>query len=279
MQILILGMHRSGTSITARIINMMGGYFGPERSAHGPNPDNPKGFWERRDVMHFNESLLMTQKCRWHELKNWKINTPYKPPRRLVHDMQNLIHGMDAFRPWFIKDPRLCLTLGAWLPLLEVPIGVIVSRDPVEIAKSLRRRDGMPLEYALALWECYTVSMLNRSLHVPRLFVQHADMLAAPVKTTQTLYNKLVALGVRRIEMPSSPEIRAFIDPKLYRAKAQTSDHSLLSDRHHALLDILAEKREQQGPLKVSDASMEIILAGSPCKNIPDAESTYSGEN
>ena len=32
MQIIVLGMHRSGTSLVTRLINMMGAYFGPEGS-------------------------------------------------------------------------------------------------------------------------------------------------------------------------------------------------------------------------------------------------------
>ena len=58
MQIIVLGMHRSGTSATARLINMMGAYFGPENISLHKTDDNPKGFWERRDVMRINASLI-----------------------------------------------------------------------------------------------------------------------------------------------------------------------------------------------------------------------------
>ena len=50
MQLLVLGMHRSGTSMVTRLLNMAGAYFGPEGIATEANEENPKGFWERRDV-------------------------------------------------------------------------------------------------------------------------------------------------------------------------------------------------------------------------------------
>ena len=48
MQLIVLGMHRSGTSLVARMLNLMGVYFGPEGIGTNANEENPKGFWERR---------------------------------------------------------------------------------------------------------------------------------------------------------------------------------------------------------------------------------------
>ena len=70
MQIIVLGMHRSGTSITTRLINMMGAYFGPESSVGEITIDNPKGFWERPEVFKLNESILAAQGCSWHDTAN-----------------------------------------------------------------------------------------------------------------------------------------------------------------------------------------------------------------
>ena len=56
MQLIVLGMHRSGTSVLARLLNLMGAYFGPEGSSTGANEENHKGFWERRDVRNLNDS-------------------------------------------------------------------------------------------------------------------------------------------------------------------------------------------------------------------------------
>ena len=57
MQSIILGMHRSGTSCVTRLVNMMGAYIAPEGIEMLSQPDNPKGFWERTDVMELNDEI------------------------------------------------------------------------------------------------------------------------------------------------------------------------------------------------------------------------------
>ena len=71
MQILVLGMHRSGTSMVARLLNLMGAYFAPEGVSLGANQENPKGFWERRDLCALNEMVLQSSGADWHRLSGF----------------------------------------------------------------------------------------------------------------------------------------------------------------------------------------------------------------
>jgi hypothetical protein len=71
MQILVLGMHRSGTSVLARLLNMIGLYFSPEGVSTGANQENPKGFWERRDVRQANDRLLHAAGADWRQNIIW----------------------------------------------------------------------------------------------------------------------------------------------------------------------------------------------------------------
>ena len=68
MQIFVLGMHRSGTSVITRLINLMGAYIGPKELSTGANPENPKGFWERRDVRDENDAVLWSSGADW-----WRV--------------------------------------------------------------------------------------------------------------------------------------------------------------------------------------------------------------
>jgi len=65
MQLIVLGMHRSGTSSVTRLLNLAGAYFGPEGIATAPNEENPKGFWERRDVRSVCDTLLSSGGFDW----------------------------------------------------------------------------------------------------------------------------------------------------------------------------------------------------------------------
>ena len=238
MQIIVLGMHRSGTSLVTRLINMMGAYFGPETSVGEITADNPKGFWERPEVFKLNEAILAANGCSWHDLIRWNSEvTPAIPPP-IMKTMQKIILGMDAFRPWVLKDPRLCLLLPVWRPCLEVHITVIVHRNPMEIALSLQKRDGFALDKGLVLWERYTQGIIAHSRELPKIFVQHNQLLEHPVEACQSLYKQLTGLGVRRLALPSEREITAFIDPKLYRAKAGTTAFTMTPEQRN-LLDIM----------------------------------------
>ena len=222
MQILVLGMHRSGTSIVARLLNMMGVYFAPEGTSLGANQENPKGFWERRDVWALNQMVLHSVAADWHRLSDFTLE---KIPAAILAQFKmeagKIILGMDAHRPWFLKEPRFCLLAPLWLELLAFPVCVLVNRSPMEVAASLQTRNAFPLAFGLALWERYNTAALNATRGHRRIQINHADVIANPVGTVRNFHKNLEGLGVRGLRAPSDEEIRAFIDPSLYRAMAK----------------------------------------------------------
>ena len=129
--------------MVTRLINLMGAYIGPEHHMLGFDDWNPKGYWERRDVMIVNDAILVLYGCTWDMLADWRRAQPSMVLPDLVFRMRSIVLNMDAFRPWVLKDPRLCLTLPWWMPLLEVPVAVLLYRDPLEITRSLNHRNGM----------------------------------------------------------------------------------------------------------------------------------------
>lgn len=220
MQLIILGMHRSGTSAVTRIINMMGAYLGAEGGFQGANDANPKGHWERVDVMQFNDALLRSVGASWWQLSRFSpANIPAKARTEFEQQARNLILNLDAHRPWVLKDPRLCVLFPCWRPLLEVPVILHVFRHPIQVAQSLQQREGFPLAFGIALWERHLREALNSSRGLPRLAVRHEDMLTDPVATTTALFEGLGALEVQGLRLPSVREITAFIDPRLHRQR------------------------------------------------------------
>lgn len=264
MQILILGMHRSGTSLVTRIINMMGAYFAPEGVALDPNPDNPKGYWERKDVVQCNINIFKLHDATWPNIVQWPMpHIPQPLPEALDRSMRLLVMYMDAFRPWVMKDPRLCLTLPYWRPLLEVPVCVVVYRDPVEIGRSLHLRQSAPMsvERGIALWEFYAAALLNSVAGLPCVFTAHAEFIQDPIMATRRLYAGLTDVGIQGLRLPYDREITAFIDPRLYRSKpsAQMSGDYRLNDRQQALVAMLRGKKHPQGVLTISEESKNIL--------------------
>ena len=95
----------------------------------------------------------------------------------------------------------------------------MVNRSPIEVARSLEMRNGFSIAVGLALWERYNIAALNATRGRRRIQVNHADLMADPVATVRQLHQNLEELDVRGLREPSDEEIRAFIDPSVYRAK------------------------------------------------------------
>ena len=225
MQLIILGMHRSGTSVLARLINLMGVYFGPEGISTGANQENPKGFWERRDVRALNDLVLQGSGCDWNRVSTFDLDAvPLPILQEFNTRASRLILEMDAHRPWMLKEPRLCLLLPLWRRWMEMPIGIHIYRNPVEVASSLQKRNGIPMEAGLALWERYVSSALQASADIPQLVVSHRQLMQEPAVAIATLLLELEALGVPGLRMPAEREFDAFIRQDLYRERKDRDD-------------------------------------------------------
>ena len=134
MQILVLGMHRSGTSMVARSLNMMGAYFAAEGISTGANQENPKGFWERRDVRTLNDMLLHSAGADWHRVSDFTLEKiPAAALAQFKTDAGKIILDMAAHRRTVLEhfSGTLCvdeLHLGRFTlllatdPLADLPV-------------------------------------------------------------------------------------------------------------------------------------------------------------
>ncbi|MEN9460780.1 MAG: hypothetical protein RIS84_800 [Pseudomonadota bacterium] len=220
MQIMVLGMHRSGTSAVARLLNMMGAYFAPEGQGLPPTKANPKGYWERWDVVNLNEKIFGELGISWDKISDYS-STQITPElsEQFNTSIQQIILGLDAHRPWMMKDPRLNLVLPLWLPLLELPVCVYVYRSPIQVAQSLATRENFSIHFGLALWEKYNLIALADSAHLPRILISYEELMSNPLGTVKYLYDSLQNLEIQGLRLPHDKEVTAFIDATLYRER------------------------------------------------------------
>lgn len=237
MQIIMYSMHRSGSSVATRLFNMMGVYLGDEQQLMLPQADNKKGFWERQDVVNVNDFLLSAQQCSWYDVAGWDAQLLPEDEMDPVNlQIREIIHRIDSRRPWVIKDPRMCLTGSAWARFLEMPVHVFVNRDAMSIADSLKRRNGMPIEVGLALWEVYTVNALQQIKLYPNIFFNIEALMSNPGGQLKKIKQKLEDFGVGGLRMPSEKEIESFIDSAMIH---QNSKHASLSQEQKTLVEVL----------------------------------------
>ena len=175
--VLVLGMHRSGTSVAARLVHVLG--LSVSTDQIGPTSWNPRGLWESRSLIRVNDRLLAESGHTW-----W-----YPPPDepRYFQVMRGLnrfdVSARDAFdtvhpkSPWTWKDPRASLLIPFWRRVLGEVAGVLVLRHPLDVSRSLERRNAMPMPLALALWERYNRLILRHSRDMPVLVLRYDDIL------------------------------------------------------------------------------------------------------
>jgi len=166
--VVILGMHRSGTSAVARCLESSGVYLGPPAAMIGPSVDNPKGFFELTSIVAMHEQLLAALDRGWDSSvampPEWWTLPEVAP---FFDDARRVVESTFAGQMlWGWKDPRTCLALPLWQRVLaergtDVRY-VLVCRNPLDIAASLQKRNGFTPEKSIAL---YVLHMLHAFYH------------------------------------------------------------------------------------------------------------------
>jgi hypothetical protein len=235
-QIVVLAMHRSGSSALTALLEKMGAYLGEADAMMPPSASNPRGHFERNDVNAVCVRLLAASRSSWWRISNFLDQGDVRNEGEEAA-IAKIVALLDAHGSWAIKDPRLCLTLPAFLPALRNPHLVMVVRHPLEAALSLEARNGLPIALGLALWEAYTISALEHVRSRPHSFVLHEQLIADPVAVAAQLEAELQARG---IALPSAREVADVIAPGLVHHRARRADAGALGSTQARLWSDLA---------------------------------------
>src|SRR4030095_12061509 len=165
----IAGAHRSGTSMLTRLLHACGLYLGPESALMPPQADNPEGFWEHLGFVALNDELLNELGGAWDlpPKADQNFTDPHLDPLRMKARL--LIEGFDSASVWGWKDPRNSLTLLFWQDLLPRLKTLIMLRNPLEAAHSMRERNGTSYSFGLRLWEIYYRRLIEATKEQERL--------------------------------------------------------------------------------------------------------------
>ena len=196
---IVLGMHRSGTSVVAGILHFnkvsMGTYetFWPR-----PLPQNPKGFYENYDFRKINDTILEESD---YITKHYKTRIPIPEPSKSIRGkmIKTVGNYESKFKNWGWKDPRTCLTISNWIEvfkevdLIEKVNIIIVSRKALSVARSLKKRNAIPLLQGVNLWKVYTERAINfcELSNIPTLYLSFEKILKEPVSESDTIFKFL----------------------------------------------------------------------------------------
>lgn len=184
--ICILGMHRSGTSLVANIIQQMGVYLGTPENFLSANFANPEGYFENKNIVSIHDSLLTAFGLSWNSPmplpENWWLAEAAQAASAELDKLISAEFGDCALWGW--KDPRTCLLLPVWERVLQqrnINIRYIVPfRNPLDVAKSLALLYGFSLLDGLRLWYYYSITMLSFLKNKNVLFVDYDLLIDQP---------------------------------------------------------------------------------------------------
>ena len=244
-QVVVLGMHRSGTSAITSLLQRMGLWAGDEGDFPPADEHNEAGYWEHRGVWSVDEAILQTLGATWSEVADLDLSRLDDGLRaRFRERAREVVRDLDRHGSWVVKDPRLCLLFPFWREILERPFCILIYREPLPVARSLAARDGFPLVYGIALWEKYTREALASTRGLPRILISHRELMADPVATLGRVHRHLVRHRpeLAGVQVPAAEEIRAVLNPALVHYPYEPDvEKPFLTPPQAELLDALAD--------------------------------------
>lgn len=149
--VVVLGMHRSGTSMIASILNKLGVSMG--KVMLGKTPSNPLGHFEDKDFYDLNRKILKFAGGNWRNPPKEENILAQKD--KFNKEIVDLIFIKNKEKYWGWKDPRTCLTIKFYLPYLKNPFFIVCHRQKKAVGESLLQRDSIEIQEGIKLWEIY----------------------------------------------------------------------------------------------------------------------------
>ncbi|MBC7489784.1 MAG: hypothetical protein H7240_07255 [Glaciimonas sp.] len=216
--VVILGMHRSGTSATAGSLATAG--FNAGKSLPPPNEFNEKGYFENEAIVVEHDRLLNSLGHTWDDIRQLPLDWLQQPgiaesKKRLFEIYQR---DFVSDRPLVLKDPRFCRLLPLWEGLFNTigiePCYVLVLRRPEEVASSLCRRNGMPANKAMLLYLAYLLDAERHTRKYQRVTVRYEALLQDWVPVLAELD---LAFNLQLGELPPAvaEQVTQFLSPSL----------------------------------------------------------------
>lgn len=193
--LIILGMHRSGTSVLAGMCRLLGADLGDKLMA--AQADNVMGFWEHDEIVRIHDQLLDRLGYSWDDMRplpdKWWTYELVRPQREAL--LEVLRRDFSQSELPCVKDPRICRLLPLWQELLRElgwqPLYMLVTRPPVEIAASLQARNKFPQAKSLLLSLRYMLDAETGTRGGKRAFVDYDRLLSAWRNSLEPIWTRL----------------------------------------------------------------------------------------
>ncbi len=212
--LVVLGMHRSGTSAMSRVLALSGAAL-PKRLMPAASA-NDLGHWEAQEIADLDDRILADLDSSWDDTFGPHRHGKARPSTsKYLEAATRIIRENWENQPVIVvKEPRMNLLLELWSQALTHegyrPVYVIMTRHPVEVADSLKKRDGFTRNQSLILWAKYMLAAELGTRDFPRLFVRYDDLLTNPEDVLDRVESSLNVVLPRRSWLAAT-EIESFL--------------------------------------------------------------------
>lgn len=223
--IVVVGMHRSGTSALARMLSLLGASL--PRNLNPAGLGNEIGHWEPEAAVRLNDQILDLAESPVNDVQGPSSEWLQRPAAQAFIDrLKDLIVDEYGDDPLFVlKDPRISLLFPLWraaLAKLEIRcVAVVISRNPMEVALSLAKRQSLagdwqswPLERGGLLWLRYNLAAEEHTRDVDRAFCDYSTLLDDWRSVARRLGDELKIAWPRSIP-DAAAEINGFLSREL----------------------------------------------------------------
>jgi hypothetical protein len=227
--VVVLGMHRAGTSALARGLKALGVELGDRMMAPSAT-ENPTGYWEDLDIYELNVSMMKALGRDWHSLRITTSNDVEFLRRSgyMLRASELLRSKTQHTRTFGFKDPRLAVLLPFWKEVFAARLAevayVIAVRNPLSVTRSLATRNAMASEKSYYLWLEHMLASLELHAGSRHVLMDYDCLMAAPREQLQRVAD---ALGMEIDQAEVAQYESEFLDSSLRHTEYTVADLEL----------------------------------------------------
>ncbi len=221
--VLVLGMHRSGTSLCAHLLSALGVDMAdkiPGPPATSPTPDNPRGHWERWEIVEFHDRVLgLFNRDYWGRFHDFALPVAWWADPRVAQIRREIVAflGQRIDDSYFgFKDPRTVRLMPVWHQIFNelklAPKVVLCLRNPAQVARSLHARDGLDPANGEYRWLVHMIDFFRYASNFDFCVVEYEEWFENPAANIEKL-RKFLDLPWQQSEADLSLLLSDIVDP------------------------------------------------------------------
>lgn len=262
----VLGMHRSGTSVGMSVLSSLGVACGEDLIPAGRS--NLAGFWEHAEIVAVQERLLARINRVWHgphgtyPLPEGWLQTPGAvEARAALTEIARREVTAHQGRIWGFKDPRTMRLWPLWLGIFQelnlAPVPVVMVRHPDAVVRSLAKHNGLSPSRARLVWLQHNVEAMRHVGQTLRVVVDYDRLVNDPDAEVDRIADALSGDLQITCEARESAKARISTDLRSHKAKAEAPENHLARRVYEALRDSRTD--EVNDLIDLYDASEQLF--------------------